>query len=90
MAPSLGSLIYTSYSRCQSSEPCVHTDCPRALGGQTGPIYPPTSPVGAILGVGPYSQSRSRSTAFPSQGYLKYTNICNIKMFEFLKGWAIN
>lgn len=71
VAPSLGSPMYTSFSRCPSSEPCVHTDCPGALGGQTGPIYPPTSPVGAILGVGPYSQSHSRSTAFPSQGYLK-------------------
>lgn len=71
VAPSLGSPRYTSFSRCQSSEPCVHTDCPGAPGGQRGPIYPPTSPVGAILGVGPYSQSRSRSTAFPNQGYLK-------------------
>lgn len=75
VAPSLGSPIYTSFSTCQSSGPCVHTDCPGALGGQTGPVYPPTSPVGAILEVGLYSQSHSRSTAFPSQGYLKEKNI---------------
>lgn len=83
VAPSLDTQICTNSSRTLSSEQCGHKDYLMALGGQTEPRCPPTSPEAAMWEVDPYSQSHPKSTAFPSQGYLLNSEIfVELKMFH--------